>query len=59
MDTDEDEGYDWGPKYSRILQEEEYEEDEPVGYDAGPEANYDPDIPTWDPWEPEYFFRIS
>ena len=59
MDDDDEEGYDWGPKYSVVLQEEEYEDDEPQGYDKSPESNYDPDVATWDPWEPSYFFRIT
>jgi hypothetical protein len=59
MEDDEEEGYDWRPKYSMILTEEEYEDEEPIGYDNGPESNYDPDIPGWDPWEPSYFFRIT
>ena len=62
--TDDDEdGIDLSrsrPKYSTILQEEEYEdEDEPQGFDKGPEENYDrPQVETWDPWEPSYFFPI-
>jgi hypothetical protein len=59
MDDDDEEGYDWGPKYSIVLQEEAYEDDEPRGYDKSPESNYDPDVETWDPWEPSYFFRIT
>jgi hypothetical protein len=62
MEDDEEEGYDWGPKYSVILQEEDYEEDDegPQGYDKGPEENYDDQgVQTWDPWEPSYFFRIT
>ena len=49
------------PKYSTILQEEEYEdEEEPKGFDRGPEANYGQDaLETWDPWEPAYFFPIK
>ena len=49
------------PKYSVILQEEEYEDESaPEGYDRGPEANYDQGtIVTWDPWEPAYFFPIQ
>jgi hypothetical protein len=49
------------PKYSTILQHEEYEdEDAPTGFDRGPEANYDQaGLATWDPWEPSYFFPIK
>ena len=67
VDEDSDDGYDLSrtkPKYSIILQEEEYENenDGPPGYDQGPEANYERDtshVETWDPWEPSYFFRIQ
>jgi hypothetical protein len=49
------------PKYSIILQEEDYEDEEcPQGYDKSPEDNYDRGaVETWDPWEPAYFFPIQ
>lgn len=61
--SEEEDGFDLSrsrPKYSTILQEEEYEdEDEPQGFDKGPEENYDrTQVETWDPWEPSYFFPI-
>lgn len=69
VQEDSEEGYDLSrtkPKYSVILQEEDYETEGddpgPPGYDNGPEANYEQDPPqveTWDPWEPAYFFRIQ
>jgi hypothetical protein len=47
------------PKYSTILQEEEYESEgegeEPQGFDRGPERSQ---VETWDPWQPSYFFPI-
>lgn len=59
-----DEGYDLSrtkPKYSVILQEEDYEDENiPQGFDRGPEENYDRTrVETWDPWEPSYFFPIK
>ena len=66
VQEESDEGFDLSrtkPKYSIILQEEDYEtEDEgPPGFDRGPEENYDRDtqVETWDPREPSYFFRIQ
>jgi hypothetical protein len=67
VQEDSEEGYDLSrtkPMYSVILQEEDYEteDDGPPGYDHGPEANYErdpPQVETWDPWEPAYFFRIQ
>lgn len=68
VEEDCEEGYDLSrtkPKYSVILQEEDYETEGddpgPQGYDHGPEANYERDyqLETWDPWEPGYFFRIQ
>jgi hypothetical protein len=60
---DDEEGFDLSktkPKYSTILQEEDYEDEEaPQGFDQSPEDNYDRDqLETWDPWEPSYFFPI-
>jgi hypothetical protein len=62
-DDEEEDGFDLSrskPKYSTILQEEEYEdESEPRGFDKSPEENYDrSQVITWDPWEPSYFFPI-
>jgi len=62
-DDEEEDGFDLSrskPKYSTILQEEEYEdESEPRGFDKSPEENYDRSrVITWDPWEPSYFFPI-
>lgn len=63
-DGEEEEGFDLSrtkPKYSTILQEEEYEtEGDLPGFDKGPEENYGggTTITTWDPWEPSYFFPI-
>lgn len=62
-EEEEDEGYNLSktkPKYAVILQEEEYEdEDDPQGFDGGPEDNYaKPRVETWDPWEASYFFPI-
>jgi hypothetical protein len=65
VQEDSDEGFDLSrtkPKYSILLEEEEYEtDDELPGFDRGPEANYgcQADLETWDPWEPSYFFRIQ
>ena len=69
VQEESEEGYDLSrtkPKYSVILQEEDYETEGddpgPLGYDHGPEANYERDSPQvepWDPWEPAYFFRIQ
>ncbi len=65
VQEDSDEGFDLSrtkPKYSIILHEEDYEtEDDLPGFDKGPEENYDrdPQVATWDPWEPSYFFRIQ
>ena len=62
---EDDEGFDLSrtkPKYSVILQEEDYETEDdddfvPKGFDHGPEENYDrSQVETWDPWEPSYFF---
>jgi hypothetical protein len=48
------------PKYTFILQEEEYEDEEPGGFDRGPEPNYGQGtLEPWDPWEPAYFFPIK
>ncbi len=69
-DEDEEDGYDLSrtkPRYSTILQEEEYEDEyaeaderDPQGFDKGPEENYDrSQVETWDPWEPSYFFPIK
>ena len=64
--TDEDDDEDGfvlsrnRPKYSSVLQEEDYEDEEPQGFDKGPEENYDiHQVETWDPWEPSYFFPIQ
>jgi hypothetical protein len=69
VQEESEEGYDLSrtkPKYSVILQEEDYESEGddpgPLGYDHGPEANYERDssqVEPWDPWEPAYFFRIQ
>jgi len=68
VQEDSEEGYDLSrttPKYSSLLQEEEYESDEELpGFDRGPEENYDRDTQVetwdpWDPWDPSYFFRIQ
>jgi len=55
------------PKYSVLLEEEDYETEEDLpGFDKGPEANYGVEIhedfsspETWDPWEPSYFFLLK
>lgn len=64
-DDDDEDGYDLSrnkPRYSTILGEEEYEDEDergPQGFDNGPEENYDrSQVETWDPWEPSYFFPI-
>jgi hypothetical protein len=61
-----EEGFDLSrrkPKYSVLLEEEEYEPEDdkgPAGFDQGPEENYDSDhVETWDPWEPSYFFPLK
>lgn len=68
VQEESEEGFDLSrtkPKYSNILQEEDYESEGddpgPPGFDRGPEENYDKDgqVETWDPWEPSYFFRIQ
>lgn len=50
------------PKYSVLLEEEDYETEEDLpGFDKSPEDNYDQDfsVETWDPWEPSYFFLLK
>jgi hypothetical protein len=71
VQEESEEGFDLSrtkPKYSNILQEEDYETEGddpgPPGFDRGPEENYggvanDSPVETWDPWEPSYFFRIQ
>ena len=60
-DDEDDEGFDLyrtKTRYSTILQEEDYEdEEEPKGFDPSPEDNYD--VETWDPREPSYFFLLK
>lgn len=65
VQEDSEEGFDLSrtkPKYSVLLEEEEYEsEDEVPGFDQGPVANYEQDgqVETWDPCEPSYFFLLK
>jgi hypothetical protein len=52
------------PRYSKILKEEEYEdEDGPQGWDgSGLENNFEShqvDVIPWDPREPSFFFPIN
>lgn len=58
-DDDDNDGFDLSktkPKYSVILQEEDYEdEEEPQGFDKSLEDN----VETWDPCEPSYFFLLK
>ena len=64
---DEDFEEDQKPKYSTILSEEEYEEDEdgPESYERSPlQDNFEdpdpsPEIQGWDPREAHDFFRIQ
>jgi hypothetical protein len=63
--SSDDEESEEKPKYSFILYEEEYEnEDEPESYDAAPlQDNFEgpdpsPQIEGWDPREAHDFFRI-
>jgi hypothetical protein len=65
FESDEDEE-DLKPKYSMILSEEEYEdEDGPESYERAPlqenfeDADPSPEIQGWDPREVHYFFRIT
>jgi len=66
MSDEESDSEEPRPKYSVILSEEEYEdEDGPESYERAPLPNNfeDPDpspqIEGWDPREVHYFFRIS
>ena len=68
VQEESEEGFDLSrtkPKYSKILEEEDYEtegdDQGPPGFDRGPEENYGggSTVETWDPWEPSYFFRIQ
>ena len=66
MDWESDEEEEQKPKYSVILSEEEYEdEDGPESYERSPlQENFEdpdpsPEIQGWDPSEVHYFFRIS
>jgi hypothetical protein len=65
VQEDSEDGFDLSrtkPKYSSLLQEEEYESEEDLpGFDQGPEENYEHDgkVETWDPWEPSYFFLLK
>ena len=65
LESDEDEE-DHKPKYSTILSEEEYEdEDGPESYERSPlQDNFEdpdpsPEIQGWDPREAHDFFRIQ
>lgn len=65
MDFSEDESEeDDRPKYSTILYEEEYEDDEVAFYEKDPlQNNFEdpdpsPEIEGWDPREAHNFFRI-
>lgn len=67
-DTDEDEDYDQGPRYSTVLTEEDYESDDsgPESYEKEPlqdnfeDADPSPEIEGWDPHEAHHnFFRLT
>jgi len=62
-DSDSSDDEDTGPRYSRILKEEEYEdEDGPQGWDGkGLEDNFESQegVVPWDPREASYFFPIK
>lgn len=64
--SSDDEESEEKPKYSVILSEEEYEdEDGPESYERAPlQENFEdpdpsPQIEGWDPREVHYFFRLT
>jgi hypothetical protein len=67
MDWESDDEEEQKPKYSVILSEEEYEEDEdgPESYERSPlQDNFEdpdpsPEIEGWDPRDAHDFFRIK
>lgn len=62
IDQDEDE--EDPPRYSNIILEEEYEEEDPDGFEglekgsAIDESQYEPEIKPWDPCE-NFFIIVS
>ena len=66
LESDEEDFEEQKPKYSMILSEEEYEDDDgPESYERSPlQDNFEdpdpsPEIQGWDPREAQDFFRIS
>lgn len=67
LESDTDEDYDDpGPKYSVVLSEEDYEDEDDVkSYERAPlQDNFEdpdpsPEIEGWDPREAHNFFRIT
>ena len=68
VESDTDEDYDQGPRYSTVLTEEDYESDDsgPESYEKEPlqdnfeDADPSPEIEGWDPHEAHHnFFRLT